>query len=105
MEILCECGHKAHEHDEEGCMYWHTLTECNCNLSKETVEARYWWNFYQEETYRLRGEFIADDRCPDCLGDLLREDVGLPDGNMVKAYRCCSCNKLWTYYGKDLTSE
>lgn len=111
MEILCtNCGHSLKRHTEvAGCEFgWEEGDDgdaCMCDLSPEMIETSYWRNFYQKETYRLRGKFIADDRCPDCLGDLLREDAGLPDGNMVKAYRCCSCNKLWSYYGKDLSSE
>lgn len=104
MEILCECGYSINQHSYRvvGGMLRSNIP---CALLKETVEARYWWNFYKKETYRLREEFIADDRCPYCLGDLRKEEVGLPDDTVSFVYRCCSCNKVWSYYGKDLTIE
>ena len=59
MEILCECGHKSKEHDDEGCMYWHTLAECNCDLSREIVEARYWAKYYYKK-YNTTDHIRAD---------------------------------------------
>ena len=108
MEILCSCGHSSKRHTEiAGCEFgWENgdnETACICDLSPEVIELRYWRDFYKKETYRLREEFIADDRCPDCLGDLRKEEVGLPDDTVSFVYRCCSCNKVWSYYGKDLT--
>lgn len=110
MEILCSCGHSSKRHTEiGGCeVGWEDNDNegfCLCDLSPDIIETRYWRDTYLKEIYRLREIFINDDTCPDCVGYLKREEVGLPDGNMVKAYRCCSCNKLWTYYGKDLTGD
>ena len=42
--ITCECGHGIEEHSEFGCEYppksmW---SNCDCTISKDTIEARYW---------------------------------------------------------------
>jgi hypothetical protein len=44
-EIICECGHKAYEHNRfagYNCHWKKFNVNCECHLSKETVEARYW---------------------------------------------------------------
>jgi hypothetical protein len=115
MEILCKCGHSMENHNNHGCQfiigkiydepYAYFPVPCSCRLSKEAVEAIYWWDFYQKEVYRLRNEFIAEDRCPDCQGDLRKEEVGLPDNTTAFVYRCYSCGKVWSYYGKEIQGE
>jgi hypothetical protein len=51
MEIICECGHRLNDHDESqgGCWYHYFSGSCYCNLSPETVEARYWAKYYYKK--------------------------------------------------------
>jgi hypothetical protein len=110
MEILCHCGHSSKRHSEiAGCEFgWQNGDNeiiCMCDLSPEIIELRYWRDTYLKEIYRLRTIFINDDTCPDCVGYLHKEEIGLPSGDIAFGYRCSSCNKIWSYYGKDLTSE
>lgn len=111
MEILCGCGHLLERHDAvSGCEFGWTgksdnETPCMCEMSPALVEALYWWYVYKKEVYKLRERLINDDECPNCEGHLQREELGLPDDTTSFCYRCCSCNKVWSYYGKDLTEE
>lgn len=45
MKITCECGHPVHRHRISGCFGEDIAVlgaTCECNLSCEAVEARYW---------------------------------------------------------------
>lgn len=114
LEILCRlCGHSIERHNLFGGCHvpYETIDDeinipkdCLCNFTPNIVEAFFWWDFYKKEVYRLREKFINEDACPDCEGYLKAETIGLPDNTTEFVYRCCSCDKVWSYYGKDLTN-
>ena len=57
MEIICECGHPAKEHDSIEAWEDNDCVQicCECKLTKNEVEARYWAREYKAKY----DEFVA----------------------------------------------
>lgn len=84
---LCEAlGMSKHEAD----------TTSNNDVIEKAAELN-------NEILKLRAKLIDKEECPACSGILKNTEIGLPDNSVTFIYICCTCDKKWLYYGKELS--